>query len=256
MNFRFLCSFSTGRKNIQLWRDFSRQFITFDCGLSHWSQLCENSVFFFSRGGEDIEQWPETELSSQNAHTPPNKPPFHLSPPQPQQSLKWKHFLCRLYNLSEMCLHAYCHSNHSISQLQVPDLVILSRPWHAHLTWQVLPTMSPNQGLHPVLSPNSKSTSPPSGKTTFTCFLPAPRHPVTLAKGGEGGREAFNLQICWQLLFFHFLHIQFTVFHPIYRFSDNFYCWEFPSPEITFVSLGLENWIWDSPDSFYWISVS
>ena len=85
------------------------------------------------------------------------------------------------------------------------------------------------------LSPNSKSTSPPFGKTTFTCFPPAPRHPVTLAKGGRG---AFNLQICWQLLFFYFLSIQFTYFPLIYTFSDNSYFfsgWEFPSSEITFV---------------------
>ena len=168
---------------------------------------------------------------------------FH---PEHQQSLKWRYFLCTV------CLRVDCHNSHR--HFQSSSLGQIMLPLTDPPTWQVLPTMSPNQLCCPQIL--NRRARPPAKQHSHV--FPASRHPVShLKRGRRGTREAFNLQICWQLLFFyflsiicrfhfnlqicgellffHFLCIQFRYFHLIYRFADNFYFWEFPSSEITFL---------------------
>ena len=107
-------------------------------------------------------------------------------------------FLCTAY-FSWVCLRVDCHNSHrhfkfsSLGQIMLP----LTDP----PTWQVLPTMSPNQLCCPQIL--NRRARPPAKQHSHV--FPASRHPVShLKRGRRGTREAFNLQICWQLLFFYF----------------------------------------------------
>ena len=136
---------------------------------------------------------------------------FH---PEHQQSLKWRYFLCTAY-FSWVCLRVDCHNSHrhfkfsSLGQIMLP----LTDP----PTWQVLPTMSPNQLCCPQIL--NRRARPPAKQHSHV--FPASRHPVShLKRGRRGTREAFNLQICWQVLFFYFfstLEITFSFFAEIWK---------------------------------------